>query len=153
MCNPISWIEADGNVYVVTDAEIKSELGREMLREVGAEDIWGHDFCRRYYKIMGGREHEQNDFGKPGLFPPEIKKLLENFNGNFGEMMKLCFPSLSGLTSLPENVTFPKEVGGSLYLSSLTSLPENVTFPEKCGSLDLKKELKETLKRRQRTND
>ena len=152
MCNPISWIEADGNVYVVTDAEIKSELGREMLREVGAEDIWGHDFCRRYYKIMGGREHEQNDFGKPGLFPPEIKKLLENFNGNFGEMMKLCFPSLSGLTSLPENVTFPEKCG-SLYLSSLTSLPENVTFPEKCGYLDLKKELKETLKRRQRTND
>ena len=138
MCNPISWIESENHVFIITDAEIKSEKGKQLIKECGnAEDIWGHGFCRRYYELgNAGEEFEVNDFSKLDKFPTEIKKLLKNFSKNFGEMLRLYFPDLNGLTSLPAGVKFPEECG-YLYLNGLTSLPADVKFPEECGYLDL----------------
>ncbi len=137
MCNPISWIEADGNVFIITDAEIKSEKGKALIKECGnAQDIWGHDFCRKYYGLTGGNDKEINDFlTKIDSFPKEIKKLLKDFNRNFGEMLRLYVPDLRSLTSA-DGLTLPKEVSGHIYLNSLTSV-EGLTLPEKCGSLYL----------------
>jgi hypothetical protein len=46
---------------------------------------------------------------------------------------------LRGLASLPENMTWPQTIGGSLDLSGLASLPENMTWPQTIGgSLDLR---------------
>ena len=119
MCNPISWIESENHVFIITDAEIKSEKGKQLIKECGnAEDIWGHGFCRRYYELgNAGEEFEVNDFSKLDKFPTEIKKLLKNFSKNFGEMLRLYFPDLNGLTSLPAGVKFPEKVGGYLDLS------------------------------------
>src|SRR3990167_6272017 len=100
MCNPISWIESENNVFVITDAEIKSEKGKELLKEAGNSfDIWGHGFCRAYYGINGGREREVNDFSKVKLFPAEIQKLLKDFNKNFGHMFGLNVPNMGALTA------------------------------------------------------
>src|SRR3990167_394989 len=136
MCNPISWIESEGNIYIITDAEVKSEKGKELIKEAGnPSDIWGHGFCRAYYGVKGGRENEINDFSKVNLFPAEIKKLLSDFNRNFGHMMGLHVPDLRALTSA-EGLVLPKEVNGYLDLSALTSA-EGLVLPEKCGYLDL----------------
>src|SRR3990167_3510445 len=140
MCNPISWIESEGRIFIITDAEIKSEKGKELIKECGnSEDIWGHGFCRKYYDLgKAGVEHEINDFSELKLFPKEIKKFVENWNKNFGEMLELFVPDLSGLTSLPAGVVFPKTVGGYLDLNGLTSLPAGVVFPKTVGGyLDL----------------
>jgi hypothetical protein len=68
------------------------------------------------------------------------------------DLVKYCierskgYLDLSGLTALPEGVTFPKSCG-YLDLSGLTALPEGVTFPEKIdGYLDLSGDLKAKLK-------
>ena len=58
--------------------------------------------------------------------------------------------NMSALTTLPENVTFPEKCG-YLYLRALTTLPENVTFPEKCGSLDLSADLKRQMSSNQKS--
>ena len=121
MCNPISWIESEGNVYIITDAKVKSDKGKELIKEAGnPSGIWGHGFCRAYYGLKGGRENEANDFSKLGLFPTEIQKLLKDFNRNFGYMMGLHVPNLRALTTLPGGVKFPEECGG-LDLSALTT--------------------------------
>ena len=161
MCNAISWIEFKDKIYIITDAEIKSEKGKELIKKCGNNrDIWGHGFCREYYGLDNeGNQKEINDFfTKRKEFPKEIQKLLKYFNKNFGEMLSLYVPDLSGLTSLPDGVKFPQEcgsldlrgltslpdgvkfpekIGGSLYLSGLTSLPDGVKFPQECGSLYL----------------
>ena len=138
MCNPISWIESEGNVYIITDAKVKSDKGKELIKEAGnPSGIWGHGFCRAYYGLKGGRENEANDFSKLGLFPTEIQKLLKDFNRNFGYMMGLHVPNLSALTTLPGGVKFPEKISGWLDLRALTTLPGGVKFPEECGGLDL----------------
>lgn|SRR3990167_6084493 len=131
MCNPISWIESDGNVFIITDDEIKSEKGKQLIKECGSmEDIWGYGFCRRYYELgNAGKEFEINDFSKLDKFPMEIQKLLKNFNKNFGEMMGLYVPNLGGLTSLPAGVKFPEECG-SLYLREKLKQEYNNTIKE-----------------------
>ena len=140
MCNPISWIESEGNVYIITDAKVKSDKGKELIKEAGnPSGIWGHGFCRAYYGLKGGRENEANDFSKLGLFPTEIQKLLKDFNRNFGYMMGLHVPNLSALTTLPGGVKFPEKISGWLDLRALTTLPGGVKFPEKIsGWLDLR---------------
>src|SRR3990167_6722423 len=139
MCNPISWIESEGNVYIITDAKVKSDKGKELIKEAGnPSGIWGHGFCRAYYGLKGGRENEANDFSKLGLFPTEIQKLLKDFNRNFGYMMGLHVPNLRALTTLPGGVKFPEKISGGLDLRALTTLPGGVKFPEKCGWLDLR---------------
>ena len=55
----------------------------------------------------------------------------------------------SSLTSLPEKMTWPQTISGSLDLRSLTSLPENMTWPQTIGgSLYLRSNLRNELERR-----
>ena len=114
MCNPFSWVEYDGKHYIITDAELKSERGKELLRDCGSkDDIWGHGFCRAFYDLKSawGYEHEiANPWSAEFDKYPEVKKLVQDLAKNFSYMFSL---------------------GGSLYLSGLTSLPDGVKFPEK----------------------
>ena len=146
MCNFLSWLECEGKTYVITDAEVKSEKGKELIKESGStQDIWGHGFCRRFYGLTNAQGVEKevaNVWGKE-ILNKEIKALVKNLNRNFGYMFSLGgYLDLSILTSLPKNVQFPKECG-SLDLSILTSLPKNVQFPKECGYLYLPKKLRE----------
>ena len=135
MCNFLSWLECEGKTYVITDAEVKSEKGKELIKESGStQDIWGHGFCRRFYGLTNAQGVEKevaNVWGKE-ILNKEIKALVKNLNRNFGYMFSLGgYLDLSILTSLPKNVQFPEKISGSLDLRSLTSLPKNVQFPEK----------------------
>lgn len=91
MCKPFSWIEFDGKYYIVTDAEIKSERGRELMDESGSKvDIWGHDFCRKYYGLAynQGVEKEIND-PTSKEFPKFIKTVVRDLKKNFSYMFSL----------------------------------------------------------------
>ena len=75
MCEFISWIEKNGNVYYLTYHDIyRTRRGKE-LRDYckSKEDLIGHNAIRFYYaEFMGGEDKECTDFSSPNNFPKEI---------------------------------------------------------------------------------
>ena len=129
---PKGWPDADWNLGLTKDTEVfETKASHEKAIERHILSL---------YPTM--KEWEDGD---------KIRNMgnIESFSG---------YLDLSGLTSLPDGVTFPKECGsldlrgltslpdvvtfpkecGYLYLSGLTSLPEGVTFPKECGYLYLR---------------
>ena len=140
MCRPFSWIESDGNCYIVTDSEIKSEHGQELIRECGnSEDIFGHGFCRSFYGIKGGVEKEINFWWETEKLHPHVAELVSDLQKNFGEMFKMSgYLDLSGLTTLPADVKFPTECG-YLDLRGLTKIKKGIILPSNAYTPRLKK--------------
>ena len=72
MCNFLSWIEVDeknGNkkLLYLTDKDIYSSYGREVLQGSQGSDFLGHGAIRAYYgkdgvPFNGGIDREVNDF-------------------------------------------------------------------------------------------
>lgn len=98
MCHFISWIEKDGEVYFLTDADYKSSHGQKLLRETGdITDFVGHGFIRKYYNLIGGLEYENSIFWELNLpekkTPEKIKETLkdfETFKDNYSLIFKNC---------------------------------------------------------------
>lgn len=74
MCDWVSWLERDGDLYWMRDAEIEARYG-EVTNLCG-----GHSTIREYYKFGGGVERESYD-----QIPPQIAQSV-----NRGEMDKLA---------------------------------------------------------------
>ena len=89
MCEPMSWIEYDGNVYFLTAKDLRTKEGRELKKYLGSaykEDVVGHGAIDNYFGLMGqGVHHEVNDFTDPSRFPPQIVEAIKAgaFNGMF----------------------------------------------------------------------
>ena len=75
MCDFISWIEKDGQVYYLTYRDIyNTRRGKELRNHcMSKDDLSGHGAIRYYYdNFTGGAEKECTDFTTPANFPPEI---------------------------------------------------------------------------------
>lgn len=86
MCEFISWIEKEGQVFFLTYRDIyRTKRGKE-LREYcnSAYDYIGHGAIRFFYdNFKGGEEKECTAFSTPENFPNEIAQAIKNneFNG------------------------------------------------------------------------
>ncbi len=99
MCDFVSAVKKDGNLYFLTgDQVFRSERGRTCRETSGfqAPDDWtGHGFIRLFYgNLQGGNDVEFTDFSSPSNFPMPIRLAILN-----GEMRG--FPMLSGLLIAP----------------------------------------------------
>ena len=75
MCEFISWIEKDGQVYYLTYRDIYHTRRGKELRDYckSKDDLIGHGAIRFYYdNFVGGEDKECTDFSTPDNFPPEI---------------------------------------------------------------------------------
>jgi hypothetical protein len=82
MCEFISWIEKDGQVFFLTAKDLKSKRGRELKKHCGNDaDLVGHGAIRYYFDLIDGKDKECIYFGDPEKFPPEIQQAI--LNGEF----------------------------------------------------------------------
>ena len=80
MCEFVSWVEHKGKVYFLTDRDLETRQGRDVIVYCGAnwqDDIKGHGAIREYYGIAGGTDHECTDFSDSDNFPPEIVEAIK----------------------------------------------------------------------------
>ena len=137
MCNFLSWIELDKKLYYITDEDVKSEKGKELIKKSGSfQDAFGHGFIREYYDLgQAGQEKEVNDYWHLEKLPKELAEKVENLDNNFGYMF-----SRGGSLDLNacdlKGITLPESIGGYLYLRGCDL--KGITLPESIGgSLDL----------------
>lgn len=89
MCEFVSWINYDGKNYFITETDLQTKEGRELLKQynndIFHEDVVGHGFIRAFYlKLNGkGQNKECTDFSSPKNFPPEIVKQIKAGNMKF----------------------------------------------------------------------
>jgi len=86
MCEFLSYIEKGDEILFLTDAEVFSPHGREVL-SFQDNDPLGHGAIRAYYNITGGEEHECRDFWNIENYPEAIQEILKDFDKNFGRML------------------------------------------------------------------
>ena len=92
MCNFISWIERDGELYYLTDEEIFSSFGREMLDGCQDNDFIGHGAIRRYFQLAGeGTDHEVRKFWNAAALPKELSRKIKNFDKYWGKTFHRYF--------------------------------------------------------------
>ena len=91
MCDPISWIEKDKELFYLTDKDVFSKHGREVFGEKYKDnDLLGHNAIRLYWNLKGGTQHENTSLWEPDSYPAEIGELLKDidtFKKNWGRML------------------------------------------------------------------
>jgi len=93
MCEFISWKETDGEVLFLTDKDVFSSHGREMLRNNRDNDVLGHGAIDAFFgeSARGARQYESLDFWKKDEYPPEIAQHLktpQTLLGTWGRVLK-----------------------------------------------------------------
>jgi hypothetical protein len=109
MCHFISWVEADEEVYFITDKQLKTKKAKKLLSDgYRLDDITGHGFIRDYYdlpsyavddymyikdasKCYGINRENIRFISDVDKFPKKIQKALKNFNKNFNYI--ISYPS------------------------------------------------------------
>jgi len=87
MCQFISWKEYKGKSYFLTDTDLNTKEGRELLKPEYKTDIKGHGAIEHYYPELKGKGYDKEctDFSTPANFPKEIVKAIkEGRFVNFG---------------------------------------------------------------------
>ena len=80
MCEFVSWVEHENNLYYLTANLLNTKEGRDLKKFLGtayAEDITGHGAIERYFGIKGVHR-ECTDFSSPKNFPAEIVKAMKS---------------------------------------------------------------------------
>ena len=76
MCDFISWIEYENEIYFLKSSDLKTKEGRDLrlyLKDQFDEDIKGHGAIDRYYGLKGKGTHKEcTDFSSPDNFPSVI---------------------------------------------------------------------------------
>ena len=49
MCEFVSWIEYDGEEYFLTNADLETKAGRQLLKSDVRDDLCGHGAIMAYY--------------------------------------------------------------------------------------------------------
>lgn len=91
MCEFISWIEKDGDLFYLTDREVFSEQGKEILKGCKHNDYLGHEAIRLFYNIKGGNDHECRDFWDINKLPKELANKVKDFSKYWGGMFREYF--------------------------------------------------------------
>ena len=95
MCEYISWIEYEGKNYFITETDLQTKEGRELLKQynnnIYHKDVVGHGFIRAYYPELKrmGQNKECTDFSSPKNFPHEIVKQIKAGNMKFASIYNL----------------------------------------------------------------
>src|SRR3972149_3005880 len=78
MCEFISWKEKNGKVYFLSDDQLKTREGKELIKTIPTEELCGHGAINEYYgdTVKGAINHECTDFSSTKYFPPEIVKMI-----------------------------------------------------------------------------
>ncbi len=89
MCEFVSWAEYKGEIFFLTNKEMKSRRGKELITHtVDKSDLVGHGAILWFYGL--GRkttaQHECEDFSSPDNFPPRIVDAIKS-----GQMSFLMF--------------------------------------------------------------
>jgi hypothetical protein len=81
MCEFISWIEHNNDIYFLTSRELQTKEGRELKKYLDAqyyEDIKGHGAIDKYYGLKGKGTHKEcDDFSTPNNFPGAIVQTIK----------------------------------------------------------------------------
>ena len=80
MCEFISWIEYRGEVVYLTDEDLNTEKGKELLNYIqDPNDICGHGAIRYFYDIPCGQgtDREVTNLSSPDKLPQEIVKAVK----------------------------------------------------------------------------
>lgn len=88
MCDFISWIEKDGKLYYLTDAEIFSPKGKKKLAGCSGNDFIGHGAIRRYFGLNGGHDKEVRSFWDVSRLPTELAAKIKDFDVYWAETFK-----------------------------------------------------------------
>ena len=75
MCEFISWVEKEGEIYFLTGKQVYDSPKGKALQEWSQnieEDKVGHGAIRFYYDLEGGINRECIDFSNPTNFPTKI---------------------------------------------------------------------------------
>jgi len=79
MCEFVSWVEHENNLYYLTANLLNTKEGRALRRHLGSaysEDITGHGAIEHYFGIKG-KHCECTNFSSPQNFPEEIVKAMK----------------------------------------------------------------------------
>jgi hypothetical protein len=104
MCDFISWVDIDGVVFFITDKELRTKRGRDLMKYSGWDtDVIGHGFIREYYELPPGAAnsewgyHVNKRLGNNceincfieymDRFPEEIQKAFKYFKQNFSYIL------------------------------------------------------------------
>ena len=78
MCNFVSWVKKDDKIYFLTDKDLATKEGKDLIKYCGCmEDTMGHGAIEKYYGIKGGEHLENEDLSKPASFPKEIQEAIK----------------------------------------------------------------------------
>ena len=84
MCDDISWVEIGNGILFLSDDDLASTRGQELLQfAITAGDFRGHGAIRAYYAkqfshpLRRGANREMSDFSSPTNFPPEIVEAIK----------------------------------------------------------------------------
>ena len=95
MCEFVSWIEHDGELFYLDNDKLDTKDGRALVKYLkdnnSLKDMCGHGAIRRYYPELKGRgsDREVVDFSSPDNFPPEIAKKIKQ-----GKMSEVIFENI-----------------------------------------------------------
>ncbi len=82
MCEFISWKKtSSGTILFLTDKEVSSPFGREILKGTWNNDILGHGAITAYYgkeATIGAASFEEEEFWDKSKYPTEIAQYLES---------------------------------------------------------------------------
>jgi hypothetical protein len=78
MCQYASWKEYEGQAYFLTNADLETKEGKNLLAPDYIVDIKGHGAIEHYYPELKGKgcNKECTDFSSPKNFPPALVKAI-----------------------------------------------------------------------------
>jgi len=91
MCEFISWIVSGGKLFYLTDQDIFSEHGREVLAGCKDNDFLGHGAIREFWNLQGGAEKEERDFWNFEKLPKELALMVRDFDKHWSKTFKTYF--------------------------------------------------------------
>lgn len=91
MCDFISWINNGGDVYFLTDKEIRSPHMKEVAPgwNKTKEDVVGHGAISAYYNVTGVHKEDRR-FWEPDRYPESIARCIKDFEQYFSRMFREC---------------------------------------------------------------
>lgn len=89
MCEFASWIEYDGEVYFLTNADLDTLAGKKLLEPDYVDDICGHGAIMHFYPELRnkGIHNECENFMNPNNFPEPLVTALKT-----GRMSRIGIP-------------------------------------------------------------
>lgn len=83
MCDFLSWIEHKGDIFCISNKELRSRDGKKLREYIGDnyffEDITGHGAIRKYFGLSSfqGTDRENRNFRRPSEYPAVLVEKIK----------------------------------------------------------------------------